>query len=94
MTGPGAGPAMALKTPQATVEDTGGKILGSFFPIMAFVAIGFDHVVANMFFIPAAIFAEAPGITWGDALYNWVSARDRTGGQRPRADGREPVSTR
>ena len=57
-----------------TAEDTGGKILGIFFPIMAFVAIGFDHVVANMFFLPAAIFAEVPGITWGDALYNWAFA--------------------
>jgi formate/nitrite transporter FocA (FNT family) len=38
------------------------------------VAIGFDHVVANMFFLPAAIFAEVPGITWGDALYNWAFA--------------------
>src|SRR5919112_1055281 len=57
-----------------TAEDTGGKILGIFFPIMAFVAIGFDHVVANMFFLPAAIFAHVPGISWGDALYNWVFA--------------------
>ena len=57
-----------------TAEDTGGKILGIFFPIMAFVAIGFDHVVANMFFLPAAIFADVPGISWGDALYNWVFA--------------------
>jgi formate/nitrite transporter len=29
-----------------------GKILAIFFPIMAFVAMGFDHVVANMFFLP------------------------------------------
>src|SRR4051812_10419076 len=57
-----------------SAEDTGGKILGIFFPIMAFVAIGFDHVIANMFFLPAAIFAHVPGITWGDALYNWVFA--------------------
>ena len=57
-----------------TAEDTGGKILGIFFPIMAFVAIGFDHVVANMFFLPAAIFADVPGVSWGDALYNWVFA--------------------
>ncbi|AJO24287.1 formate/nitrite transporter family protein [Weizmannia coagulans] len=34
-----------------------GKILGIWFPIMAFVLIGFQHVVANMFIIPAAIFA-------------------------------------
>lgn len=38
-------------------KDTTGKIIGIWFPIMAFVAIGFQHVVANMFIIPAAIFA-------------------------------------
>lgn len=34
-----------------------GKTLAIWFPIMAFVLIGFQHVVANMFIIPAAIFA-------------------------------------
>jgi formate transporter len=53
-------------------EDIAGKVLAIFFPIMAFVAIGFDHVVANMFFLPAAIFAGVDGIGWGDALHNWV----------------------
>ena len=51
-----------------------GKILAIFFPIMAFVAMGFDHVVANMFFLPAAIFAGVPGITWGETLQNWLFA--------------------
>jgi formate/nitrite transporter len=51
-----------------------GKILAIFFPIMAFVAMGFDHVVANMFFLPAAIFAHVPGIGWGNVLNNWVFA--------------------
>jgi formate/nitrite transporter len=51
-----------------------GKVLAIFFPIMAFVAMGFDHVVANMFFIPAAIWAGVPGIGWGDALLNWLFA--------------------
>jgi formate/nitrite transporter len=55
-------------------EDIGGKVLAIFFPIMAFVAMGFDHVVANMFFLPAAIFANVPGIGWGDALHNWLFA--------------------
>jgi formate/nitrite transporter len=54
--------------------DIGGKILAIFFPIMAFVAMGFDHVVANMFFLPAAIFSSAGDITWGDALHNWLFA--------------------
>jgi formate/nitrite transporter len=54
--------------------DVAGKILAIFFPIMAFVAMGFDHVVANMFFLPAAIFAGAGDITWGDTLHNWLFA--------------------
>jgi len=55
-------------------QDVSGKILAIFFPVMAFVAMGFDHVVANMFFLPAAIFAHAGDITWGDAIHNWVFA--------------------
>jgi formate/nitrite transporter len=51
-----------------------GKILAIFFPIMAFVAMGFDHVVANMFFLPAAIFAGVEDIGWGDVLLNWLLA--------------------
>ncbi len=55
-------------------DDVSGKVLGIFFPIMAFVAMGFDHVVANMFFLPAAIFAGAGDITWWDAVHNWIFA--------------------
>jgi formate transporter len=51
-----------------------GKILAVFFPVMAFVAMGFDHVVANMFFVPAGIFAGVPGVGWDDALFNWLLA--------------------
>lgn len=32
-----------------------GKIFAIFFPIMGFVAIGFEHCVANMYFIPSGI---------------------------------------
>jgi formate/nitrite transporter len=55
-------------------KSVSGKILAIFFPIMAFVAMGFDHVVANMFFLPAAIFAGVPGLGWGDVLLNWLFA--------------------
>lgn len=55
-------------------EDIGGKVLAIFFPITAFVALGFDHVVANMFFLPAAVFAGVPGIGWGDVLNNLALA--------------------
>ena len=51
-----------------------GKILAVFFPVMAFVAMGFDHVVANMFFLPAAVFAGVEGANWGDTLVNWLLA--------------------
>jgi formate/nitrite transporter len=36
-------------------RQTIGKIFAIFFPIMAFVAIGFEHSVANMYFIPTGI---------------------------------------
>jgi formate/nitrite transporter len=55
-------------------KSVSGKVLAVFFPIMAFVAMGFDHVVANMFFLPAAIFAGVPGLGWGDTLLNWLLA--------------------
>ncbi len=36
-------------------KDVTGKILAIFFPIWAFVIGGFEHCVANMFYIPAGI---------------------------------------
>jgi formate transporter len=36
-------------------KDIVGKIFAIFFPIMAFVSSGFEHSVANMFFIPMGI---------------------------------------
>jgi formate/nitrite transporter len=38
-------------------RDIAGKILAIFFPIMAFVLSGFEHCVANMYYIPAGIAA-------------------------------------
>lgn len=52
-------------------QDAVGKIAGVWFPIMAFVVIGFQHVVANMFIIPAAIFAGE--VTWIEYLPNFVA---------------------
>jgi len=55
-----------------------GKIFAIFFPIMAFVAIGFEHSVANMYFIPTGIFliswagiTNVPGVD-PNAL-GWIS---------------------
>lgn len=62
-------------------RQTVGKILAIFFPIMAFVAIGFEHCIANMYFVPTGIFLRAwaglPApegleqsiLTWGSFLF-------------------------
>jgi formate/nitrite transporter len=45
-------------------DDIAGKIWGIWWPIMAFVALGFEHSIANMFFIPLGIFYGAQ-VSWG-----------------------------
>ncbi|MBL7158600.1 MAG: formate/nitrite transporter family protein [Candidatus Omnitrophica bacterium] len=35
-----------------------GKILGIYFPIMAFIASGYEHSVANMYFLPIGLMME------------------------------------
>lgn len=53
-------------------EDAIGKWIGVWFPIMTFVAIGFEHSVANMFFIPMGMMLGA-NVTVGEFLwYNLV----------------------
>ncbi|MBL7071413.1 MAG: formate/nitrite transporter family protein [Candidatus Omnitrophica bacterium] len=39
-------------------REVSGKILAIFFPIMTFVALGFEHCVANMYFVPLGIFLK------------------------------------
>ncbi|HOJ88377.1 MAG TPA: formate/nitrite transporter family protein [Pseudothermotoga sp.] len=48
-----------------------GKILGIFFPIMTFVAIGFEHSVANMSLIPIGLFIKAASGVGPETL-NWL----------------------
>jgi formate/nitrite transporter len=62
-------------------KDVAGKILGSFLPVSFFVICGFEHSVANMYYVPAGIFAnsipeyaekalaagvDTAGLTWGN----------------------------
>ncbi len=54
-------------------KDIIGKIFGIWFPIMGFVAIGFQHVVANMFFIPAGMMVGAP-ISIGQCIVELIGA--------------------
>ena len=39
-------------------KDVAGKIVGIFFPIMMFVLCGFEHSVANMYYISAGLLAK------------------------------------
>lgn len=49
-----------------------GKILAILFPITAFVALGFEHSVANMYLIPVGAFAGAEGATLAATVGNLV----------------------
>ncbi|MEP2937493.1 MAG: formate transporter FocA [Gilvibacter sp.] len=42
-----------------SAKTTGGKILAIVFPITAFVAAGFEHSIANMYFIPKALLIKS-----------------------------------
>lgn len=59
-----------------TADEVISKIVAIWFPIMAFVATGFEHCVANMYFIPAGILTNgflAPGADGAvsTAILNW-----------------------
>ncbi|MEG0874398.1 MAG: formate/nitrite transporter family protein [Clostridiales bacterium] len=54
-------------------QDVVGKIFSCFFPIFTFVLIGFEHSVANMFFIPIGILAAngtVDVLTWGNFVFS------------------------
>jgi len=51
----------------SAAEDITGKIIALWFPTMAFVAMGMEHCVANMFFVPLGI------LTGSDPRYLAVS---------------------
>ena len=42
----------------SSAKDTSGKVLACFFPIMLFILSGYEHIVANMFYIPSALLAS------------------------------------
>ena len=47
-----------------------GKILAIIFPITAFVALGFEHSIANMYFLGLFVFQAENGISLIDMLQN------------------------
>ncbi len=52
-------------------DDAVGKFFGIWFPIMAFVSSGFEHSVANMYFIPAGILTGS--VTGTACAANWIN---------------------
>ncbi len=66
-------------------KDVAGKIIGLYFPIMLFVLEGFEHSVANMYYITIGLFAKSnadylaaaqeagldlTNLTWGNMFVN------------------------
>ncbi len=45
-----------------------GKMLGCWLPVMAFVALGYEHSIANMFFIPLGML-EGASVGVGEAVW-------------------------
>ncbi len=43
-----------------TCRSSIGKVIATFVPIYMFFAMGYEHMVVNMFIIPAAMFFGAP----------------------------------
>lgn len=39
-------------------KDTSGRILGAYVPIVFFATLGYEHSIANMYYIPAGLFAK------------------------------------
>ena len=48
-----------------SAKQIAGKVLAVFFPIMAFVALGYEHVVANMYFVPMGLFLKGTSAAAG-----------------------------
>lgn len=51
-------------------REIASKIIAIWFPTATFVALGLDHVIANMFFVPMGIWLGAP---FGAGFYIWKS---------------------
>lgn len=64
-----------------SAKDTAGRILGAYLPVLFFAVCGFEHCVANMYYIPAGLLAlrnpaylqqaieagcDITGLTWGN----------------------------
>lgn len=49
-------------------KDIIGKCVAIWIPVMIFVTLGYEHSIANLFFVPAAIYSGA-SILWSDFIF-------------------------
>ena len=52
----------------AAANDVTGKLLAIFFPIWLFITSGFEHSVANMYYVPAGIMAKSSAVFVDQAI--------------------------
>ncbi len=55
-------------------KDIAGKVLVIWMPVMAFVALGWEHSIANMFFIPLGMMLNAPVSLYAFLYHNLLPA--------------------
>ncbi len=55
-------------------RSTIGKMAGCWLPVMAFVALGYEHSIANMFYLPLGILNGAPVTAWQAIVDNLIPA--------------------
>ena len=63
----------------ASAKSAAGKIAGIFFPIWLFITSGFEHSVANMYYIPAGLFIKGNADYYAGALSIGASAASLEG---------------
>lgn len=50
-------------------SDLTGKLVGIWFPISTFVAIGLEHSIANLFLLPSALLLQVPGLNLVNVVF-------------------------
>lgn len=55
-------------------KSSGAKMFGCWLPVMTFVALGYEHAIANMFFIPCGMLEGASVTIWEMVWNNLIPA--------------------
>jgi len=53
-------------------KDAAGKVILLWFPVFGFVAMGFEHSIANMWIFSSALLLPGGGVDWGMVMDNLV----------------------